>query len=152
MRFILHSRTRRKERIWPLDRTAAFRRSPVTPRHCGEGPLTTYCCHSRAEPNVALGSDGAARRPSNLIGAVPHQNFPGSHYRPPVSAARASALCVAPAPLTSLSGRSKFQSSIRDLIPRFETSQGFCRFRAVLPTEWAWFAAGAPNNGRINPA
>jgi hypothetical protein len=37
----------------------------------GEGPESTHCCHSRAEPNVALGLDGAGRRPSNLIGAVP---------------------------------------------------------------------------------
>jgi hypothetical protein len=51
----------------------------VAPIRRGEGRLTTHCCHSRAEPNVALGVDGAARRSSNLIGAVPLQNLPGSH-------------------------------------------------------------------------
>src|SRR6516165_138739 len=41
-----------------------------------EGLLSTHCCHSPSEPNVALRSDGAARRSSNLIGVVSHQKFP----------------------------------------------------------------------------
>src|SRR5215471_12882551 len=40
------------------------------------GPIVAI--HGRSQ-NGVLGPDGAARRSSDLIGAVPHQNFLGSH-------------------------------------------------------------------------
>jgi hypothetical protein len=40
--------------------------------------------------------------------------------------------------------RSRFQSALRYLIPRYETFQGFCRFRAILRAARGRFAAGGP--------
>jgi hypothetical protein len=117
-------------------------RTPVLPGGANVGPQSTHCCHSGAEPNAALGSDGAARRSSNLIGVGPSPEFrsrPLAETPPAPTVHRSRA---APGPWTSSSGQSEFQSSIQDLIRRFETSQGFCRFGALSGAVECRFAAG----------
>src|SRR5215471_3610439 len=110
----------------------------------GEGPQSIRCCHSRAEPNAALGSDGTARSSSNLIGAVLTRISLAVTRRNSAGANRA----IGPVHQglgTSLSDRSEFQSSIQDLIPPCETSQGFCRFWKPFPAARRQFTAGGPN-------
>ena len=69
------------------------------------------------EPNGALGSDGAARRPSNLIGGSLTRISLAATPSTFASTVRASTPCR-----TRGFDQSEFQSSIQDLIPRFETS------------------------------
>jgi hypothetical protein len=86
-----------------------------------------------AEPKVAFANkQGTRPEVDRLIGAV---LYPGCHQRRPRTP-RERRSRIGPMPDHRSRPLSGFQSALRDLIPRCETSQGFCG-------SWGAFTGGA---------